>query len=69
MKQLIESRISGLQQELESGRATLAELDGRSAEVRSQMLRINGAIQVLEEVLAESDLAKETDPPLKSVNQ
>lgn len=69
MKHLIENRIEGLQQELESGHAALAELEGRSAEVKSQMLRINGAIQVLEELLTESELSETNDPPLKSVSQ
>ena len=69
MKQLIETRIKELQQEIESGRTALAELETRTAEVRSQMLRINGAIQVLEELLPESESSEAVDPPLKSVNQ
>ncbi|MFW2438534.1 MAG: hypothetical protein ACN4GR_04100 [Arenicellales bacterium] len=69
MKIKIEARIKELQQELESGRNALAELESRTAEVRSQMLRINGAIQVLEELLSESESSEVADPPLKSVNQ
>lgn len=69
MKQLIENRIDELQQELESGRTALAELEARTTEVRSQMLRINGAMQVLEELLSDSEPSEAVDPPLKSVNQ
>lgn len=69
MKQKIENRINELQQELESGRSALTDLETRSVEIRSQMLRINGAIQVLGELLSDSKTSEVIDPLLKSVNQ
>lgn len=65
----IETRIKELQQELESGQTTLKELDLRSIEIKSQMLRINGAIQILNELLAECEVEDAIDPTLKTVSQ
>jgi prefoldin subunit 5 len=52
MRELAEKRISELQDEQQKGQQVLAELEGRAAELRQTLLRINGAIQVLEELLA-----------------
>jgi prefoldin subunit 5 len=47
-------RLAELRAELAKGREQLARLDAQRAELRDTMLRISGAIQVLEE-LAEAE--------------
>ena len=54
----IESRLQELHQELVVGEKSLIELNTRSTEIKSQMLRINGAIQVLEELLENDQQAQ-----------
>lgn len=48
-KQLIH-RLAQLRAEYEAGQKMLAELDAKRQEIRDTMLRISGAIQVLEEL-------------------
>lgn len=55
MKQQLEQRLSDLKAEYSSGQKMLADLDARQAELRQTLLRISGAIQVLEELLIEED--------------
>ena len=62
MKQKIERRLTELRQELRNGQNVLADFDNRMQTVKSQLLRINGAIQVLEEILA-AEQEKENVPP------
>jgi septal ring factor EnvC (AmiA/AmiB activator) len=52
MKQQLEQRLKELRAELESGRKTLAELENKEKNLRKTLLRISGAIKVLEEELA-----------------
>lgn len=52
MKTKIEDRLTALEREHESGRAMLAELDAKRQSLTETMLRIEGAIHVLREVLA-----------------
>jgi hypothetical protein len=52
MREQAERRVSELKAELQKGQQVLAELDARQAELRQTLLRISGAIQVLEELLA-----------------
>jgi predicted nuclease with TOPRIM domain len=51
------NRLAVLRQELEAGQARLRELESEHARVREMMLRISGAIHVLEEFAGESDPA------------
>lgn len=53
MKELIEQRLAGLRSEFEAGQTLMADLESRQAQLRSSLLRISGAIQVLEELLNE----------------
>jgi hypothetical protein len=52
MKDKLESRLRELRNELESGRALLEEMEAKKTNLQSTLLRISGAIQVLEELLA-----------------
>jgi hypothetical protein len=52
MREQLEQRVRELKAEQHKGHQMLAELEGREAELRQTLLRINGAIQVLEEMLA-----------------
>lgn len=47
----IEQRLQQLKSEFESGQKMLADLESQQANVRETLLRIDGAIQVLEEIL------------------
>lgn len=55
MRSQIESRLSNLKSEYEQGQKILAELDAKRENTAQAMLRISGAIQVLEELLAEEE--------------
>ena len=52
MREQAEQRVSELKAELQKGQQVLAELEARQAELRQTLLRISGAIQVLDELLA-----------------
>ena len=51
MKEKLENRITELKSEFEAGQKMLAEMDTKRKELEATMLRISGAIQVLEELL------------------
>jgi predicted nuclease with TOPRIM domain len=52
MKEQLQQRLNELKAEYESGQKMLAELETKQANLRNTLLRISGAIQVLEEELA-----------------
>ena len=55
MRTRLEQRLKELKAEFESGQKVLLELEKQQASVRETLLRISGAIQVLEEELASSE--------------
>jgi prefoldin subunit 5 len=55
MRELAEKRITELRDEQQKGQQALAELEGRAAELRQTLLRIIGAIQILEELLKSAE--------------
>lgn len=56
MKQQLELRLKELRDQFESGQKMMADLESKQANLRDTLLRISGAIQVLEELSAtESD--------------
>jgi predicted nuclease with TOPRIM domain len=61
MKQQLEQRLNQLRAEFESGQKSLAELESQQMNLRNTMLRISGAIQVLEEELAKSNELNNTE--------
>ncbi len=52
MSAQLEQHLKQLKAEYEAGQKMLAELEAKEASIRGTMLRISGAIQVLEEELA-----------------
>jgi prefoldin subunit 5 len=52
VREQVEQRVSELKAEQRKGQQMLAEVEAKQAELRQTLLRISGAIQVLEELLA-----------------
>jgi hypothetical protein len=61
MKERIEARLAELRTEFETGQRMLAELEEKRGKLRESMLRIAGAIQVLEEVGRKGEGEAETE--------
>lgn len=59
MKEHLQNRLQSLKTEYAEGQKILADLEAKQASVRDALLRISGAIQVLEEIFQES--SDETD--------
>jgi len=57
MREQLQTRLEELKREYEAGQARLRELEAQAARLRETMLRISGAIQVLEETLAAEESA------------
>lgn len=57
MRVQIEKRLSDLKEEYSQGERIIAELNDKRETVLQSMLRISGAIQVLNELLAEDEKA------------
>jgi chromosome segregation ATPase len=57
MKEQLEHRLAALKAEFEAGQRMLADLETRQAELRNALIRISGAVQVLEEELAKAAAA------------
>ena len=55
MREQIENRLNELRQEFETGQGKLRELETQRARLSETLLRISGAIQVLEETLAQAE--------------
>jgi DNA repair exonuclease SbcCD ATPase subunit len=54
MREQLQRRLEQLKQEFETGQARLEEIERQASFLRETMLRISGAIQVLEEELAKA---------------
>ncbi len=52
MKEQAQKRLQDLQAEFEAGQKMLADLEAQQSNLRATLLRISGAIQVLEELMA-----------------
>jgi hypothetical protein len=69
MKQQIEQRLQSLKAEFAEGQKVLADLEAKQASVRDTLLRISGAIQVLEELVkANSDDNGQVSEALEVIN-
>jgi len=67
MKERLEQRLKELKAEYESGQRIMADLAAKQAGLRETLFRISGAIQVLEEELAQENGA--TRPHLETENE
>lgn len=59
----VKSRLQSLKAEFEAGQKLAAELEAKQANLRTTLLRISGAIQVLEEIIAEQGDTVAAAPP------
>lgn len=60
MEDQLRRRLEELKKEFETGQARLRELETEQTYIRETLLRISGAIQVLEEALAQESKMGET---------
>ncbi|NER81020.1 MAG: hypothetical protein F6K42_15920 [Leptolyngbya sp. SIO1D8] len=58
MKEQLQQRLQELKSEYASGQKVLADLEAKQANIQSTLLRIQGAIQVLEEELDKTEAEK-----------
>jgi hypothetical protein len=63
MEMRFRQRLEELRAEYEKGKKTLEDLESQAASVRATLLRISGAIQVLQEELEGADVPKSTVQP------
>jgi chromosome segregation ATPase len=63
MKNHLESRLKDLREQFETGQTAMTELNRKQDELRATMLRISGAIQVLEELLGAEPAAQAAEAP------
>ncbi|HEX5869037.1 MAG TPA: hypothetical protein VFY65_01405 [Longimicrobium sp.] len=63
MRETIEARLAELRAERDRGEEMLAEMQQRQAALRDTLLRIQGAIQVLEEMQQQSGGGEAGDAP------
>lgn len=63
MRKQLQKRLQELKTEYESGQKVLVELATKKTNLRETLLRIAGAIQVLEEELAQSEEENNTESP------
>lgn len=55
MKEILEGRLNALKTEFEAGQKMMVELEEKRVNLERTMLRISGAIQVVEELLDKQD--------------
>ena len=63
MREQLQLRLQELKNEFQAGQAKLQETDRQQLALRETLLRISGAIQVLEELLQQSSGEKPQEPP------
>lgn len=54
-RNMIETRLAALAEEFSQGQKLLSEYENKAAAVREQLLRINGAMRVLSELLEQDE--------------
>lgn len=60
MKDQLEARLAELRSEYDAGLGVMADLQKKEEDLRTTLMRISGAIQVLEEILAAETPPAET---------
>jgi len=68
MKEKLEKRLAELKAEFESGKKVMAEYDAKQADLRDTLLRISGAIQILEEEISKENETDDTNSLPETVN-
>ena len=63
MQQQLKNRLEVLKKEFETGQKQLHELENEAATLRHMLLRISGAVQVLEEEIKENAAAQNGQKP------
>lgn len=63
MKEQLQNRLLALKAEYEAGQKVLANLEVQKANLRETLLRISGAMQVIEEELAIANTTPAPPPP------
>ena len=64
MKEQLEKRVAELKAEFEAGQKMLNDLEAKRVDLEKTMIRISGAIQVLEEELAKDGVGEEVKTEL-----
>ena len=62
MIEKLEKRLEELKAEFESGQKAMADLEQKQANLRDTLLRISGAIQILEEEIGKSRQESDNTP-------
>jgi hypothetical protein len=61
VKEQLEARLLDLRGEFAAGQSAMAEIGRKQEELRAMLLRIGGAIQVLEELLGQAAQARQPE--------
>jgi chromosome segregation ATPase len=69
MKTQLEQRLKELKNEFQAGQKMLAELQAKETNLRETLLRITGAIQVLEEELGRTENAEHVEQSAEGIEQ
>ena len=69
MKEQITRRLEELRAEFEVGQTMLAELDARQVNLRNSLLRIGGAIQVLDELVNGQEAVEDEEAAVVPISQ
>ena len=70
MKEPLEKRLAELKSEFEAGQKMMTELESKQSNLRDTLLRISGAIQILEEEINRVDetLDSVQETPVEIIN-
>jgi len=69
MRNQVGQRLADLKSEYQAGQKMLADLEAKQADLRQTLLRISGAIQVLEELLGAAPGAAAAEAATPNSNQ
>lgn len=61
MREQLRQRLQSLKTEYEAGQKMLADLEAKQTNLRDTLLRISGAIQVLEEALSDAEVPESSE--------
>ncbi|MDJ0719870.1 MAG: hypothetical protein QNJ54_37570 [Prochloraceae cyanobacterium] len=67
MKEQLEKRLAELKAEFESGQKVMADLEAKQANLRDTLLRISGAIQILEEEISKASQESENSQEIEAI--